>query len=548
MPAEDRPHSGTYAPSGEMLIGTAADAPQAQPAEDLALLASGVAKSFNGIRVLHPLDLKIRRGQVHMLLGQNGSGKSTLIKVLSGYHVPDDTGAECRVGRRQLVFGSPESSASIGLRFVHQDLGLIDTESIADNLLLGRKYPTRLRTIDGKALRARAVAALAGVGLDLDPRARAGDLSPAQRTGVAIARALWGWEGSCNVVVLDEPTATLPVHEVEHLHTTLRTVTASGVGVLYVTHNLDDVTAIGDYVSILRDGRLVASSPVAEMDHETMVHRLVGKEVEDVQRDSRPGELVTGSRDNTAATGVPVALTVRGLTTDVLKNVSFTVDEGEVVGIYGLTGSGRESVLGTLFGSVQRSSGTVMVGSRVVIDFNPVDATAAGLAYVPANRKTQGGFMLLSAIDNLSITDLRSISRRGGAINRRRERHQVADWFERLEVRPARAYDELLSTFSGGNQQKIVMAKWLRRSPAVLLLDEPTQGVDVGAKAQLHRQVLAVADSGTAVVVSSTDVQELASLSSRVIIMRQGRISGQLRGPDVTEDNINRAIHIDVDP
>jgi ribose transport system ATP-binding protein len=515
-----------------------------EPAQDhqedqvSALKVHGVSKSFNGITVLHSFQLEIGRGQVHMLLGQNGSGKSTLIKVLSGYHVPDDSRADCLVAGKRLEFGNPGSATQLGLRFVHQDLGLIDSESIADNILIGQRYPTRWGTIDNRALRRASTAALERVGLDLDPRTKVGELSAAQRTGVAIARALRGWERSCEVIVLDEPTATLPVQEVEQLHDILRTVTATGIGALYVTHDLGEVHAIGDQVSILRDGRVVASSAVAEMDRETMVHRLVGKEVEAVQREAHDHIVVASSKPT---------LSVTSLSTDVLRNVDFAVSGGEVVGVYGLTGSGRESILGALFGSVQRKGGSVSVNGRRVAPFDPVAAIAAGVAYVPPDRKTQGGFMLLSATDNLSITDLRSISGAGGAISAKREREQVVKWFDQLEVRPAAAYAAPLGTFSGGNQQKIVMAKWLRRTPAVLLLDEPTQGVDVGAKAQLHRQILAAADNKTAVVVSSTDVPELATLCSRVLILRQGRLVGELRGAAVTEDHINRAIHSEAD-
>ena len=514
------------------------DTGAAPGAGTLALRLSGLAKSFNGTTVLHPFDLKIGPGQVHILLGQNGSGKSTLIKLLSGYHTPDDHGAVCLISGKKLEWGNPDSTAHLGLRFVHQDLGLINSESIADNLLLGQKYPTRLWTINRRALRQASEAALERVGLKLDTRTKVGMLSPAQRTAVAIARALRGWERSCEVMILDEPTATLPAHEVQQLHQILRQVAATGVGVLYVTHDLDEVKAVGNHVSILRDGHLVASEPVAAMDRPAMIHLLVGKEIEAVQRRATSSPVVHGSK---------AVLAVRSLSTDVLDGISFDVGAGEIVGIYGITGSGCESILATLFGSIKRGTGSVTVNDRRVWAFDPIDAISAGIAYVPPDRKSKGGFMLLSATDNLSITDLDSISRRGGSISSKREREYVAKWFGELDIRPAGAYDEPLSTFSGGNQQKIIMAKWLRRALTVLLLDEPTQGVDVGAKAQLHRQILEVAQRGTAVVVNSTDAQELAILCSRILIVSQGRIAAELRGSDITEHTINRAIHSEVD-
>lgn len=499
-----------------------------------ALQVSGIAKSFHGKTVLHPFELSIRPGEIHMFLGQNGSGKSTLIKILSGFHRPD-TGGEVLVGGAALSLGAAGSSHALGLRFVHQDLGLIDDASILDNLSFGDGYPSKFLTINSKQARARTAEKLRGVGLDLHPLTPAGELSAAQRTGVAVARALDAGGSRARLIVLDEPTATLPTEDVQHLHRMLRSAAADGLAVLYVTHHLDEVHQLGDYVHVLRDGHLVHSSAVGEVDQETLVHRLIGGELEAVAR-----RLAADEMPDTYA---PVAMQVSGLESATLKGVDLQVVEGEVLGIYGLTGSGRESILGAVFGALPRGGGKVMVKDTEVRAYSPVASMRAGLGYVPPDRKTHGGFMDLTAAENLSITNLEPYWSRG-SLRSARERKDVEEWFERLDVRPRGRSRSPMASFSGGNQQKIVMGKWLRLDPKVLLLDEPTQGVDVGAKAGLHRQVLAARAKGTAVVISSTDVEELATLSDRVLIMRNGRVSHELVGDDVNETNINKSFHV----
>jgi ribose transport system ATP-binding protein len=510
------------------------DRPHRPDAPAPALRLSGLAKSFGTKRVLHPFDLDVAPGEVHALLGQNGSGKSTLIKLLSGFHLPDAEGV-CEVAGQQLSFGAVGGAEALGLRFVHQDLGLVATQSVLDNLALGRGYPTSAGTIRHRDAVRRARSALEAVGLDVDVRTPVAELSPAQRTGVAIARAMQATGDAVRVMVLDEPTATLPVRDVERLHDMLRTAASRGVGIVYVTHHLDEVFALADRVSVLRDGHLVATESVSAVDRDRLVHLLIGGEVEAVARDA-------AAQAHPATTGEDPALRVRELTAPLVHGLDLDVAAGEVVGLYGLTGSGRESVLGLVFGARRRDFGTVCVGGREVRPDRPRDAVAAGLGYVPPDRKTAGGLTALSAAENLTLVDLAPYWRRGW-LSRRRERADAQGWMDRLDVRPAGAASAAFSSFSGGNQQKLVMGKWLRREPRVLLLDEPTQGVDVGAKAQLHRQVLATARTGTAVLVSSSDVEELATICDRVLVMREGRVAESLTGAAVTEHRINASFH-----
>ena len=499
-----------------------------------ALAIWGLSKSFAGSVALSDFRLRVQPGQVHVLIGQNGSGKSTLIKILSGYHQPDP-GGEVRVGDEPLTFGSGDRAYRLGCRFVHQDLGLVLSSSVLDNLSLGAGYPTRLATIRKRAAFASARATLRRVGLDLDPATTVADLPAAQRTGVAIARAMRADPlHPARVLVLDEPTATLPTDEVDHLLGILRTAAGNGVAILYVTHHLDEVFRIADHVTVLRDAVRVFSSPITDVDRDTLVEQLVGDAVDVPRRTGGDGAHVA----RTAGAG---ALVVTAVSCGVIRDISLSVGVGEIVGIAGLTGSGSDTVLGAIFGALPRDAGHVLVNGRQLPSGRPDLAIAAGVGYLPGDRKVQGGIMGLSARENLTLNNLRPFWSRW-RLSRRMELAETRSWFAKLHVHPVDAPQQLLERFSGGNQQKILFAKWLRCQLVAFLLDEPTQGVDVGAKVALHRQLLEVAAQGTAVVLSSTDIDELAVLCDRVLVFRDGRIVHELGGDQVQPAAITRAL------
>jgi ribose transport system ATP-binding protein len=502
-----------------------------EPGAPPSLVIRALSKTFGTKTVLDSFDLALQPGEIHVLLGQNGSGKSTLIKILSGYHVPDP-GGEVLVGGQRLRFGVPGSSHALGCRFVHQDLGLIDTSSILDNLLYTTGFPTKGGTIRRCAARRQAQAALASVGLEHDPNEMVSSLGAAERTGIAVARAMTSEnDAPARVLVLDEPTATLPAAEVGRLLGTLRTAAARGVSILYVTHHLGEVGNFADRVTVLRDGVQVVTSPVASMDHAELVHQLIGSELESMHRPpSPPAEMFDRA---------PV-LTVRGLTAGPLEDLELMVWTGEVVGICGLTGSGRELLLGSIFGARERETGQVSVAGRVLPPGRTDLSIKAGVGYLPPDRRTSGGLMELTARENLTLVNLRQFWR-GMRLRSRHEAAEVARWFEQLDIRPSDGIDWPLGTFSGGNQQKVLFGKWLRESPKLLLLDDPTQGVDVGAKAALHRQILAAAASGAAVLVSSTDIDELVSLCTRVLVIGNGHVAEEITGDDVTTTAVTAA-------
>jgi ribose transport system ATP-binding protein len=504
-------------------------AAQDESAPSPAVEIRNLCKSFSGTLALASFGLAIAPGEVHVLVGANGSGKSTLIKVLSGFHSPDE--GEVLIGGRRLPFGSADHSYRLGCRFVHQDLGLVGSMSVLDNLHLGN-FPTRLGTVRGSQMKAAARGMLDHVGLDLDPSVRVAELGAAHQTGVALARAMRPDAAHpARVLVLDEPTATMPSDEVNELLASIRATASRGVAVLFVTHHLDEVFRIADAVTVLRDGAVVGRSPIAKADRATLVKLLAGEEIEPV----------SAAAADSPPPGGAVALEVKGLWVGPLRGISFSVAPGEVVGVAGLTGSGRESVLSAIFGAETRDKGSVRIGGRPIPARRPDLAMSAGAGLLPGDRKAKGGIMSLSARENISLSSLKPFWTKG-RLSRKRESAETAKWFAALNVRPAEAAGMELMRFSGGNQQKILFAKWMRRRPVVLLLEEPTQGVDVSAKAELHRQLIEAARNGISVVVSSTDIDELVTLCSRVLVLRNGRISVQLTGTRVVASEITRSV------
>ena len=491
------------------------------------LSVSNLSKTFFGQRVLSSVDLTVDPGEVHGLIGQNGSGKSTLIKLLAGYHVPDP-GGEVHVDGKALALGSPAASEASGLRFVHQDLGLVESLDAIENLALGPGYAsTRLGLISWSRERRDAERTLGRLGHDIDVTRPVRELPMASRTAVAVARALSSRSGEPKVVVLDEPTASLPPHETRLLLDLVSRVSAIGVAVVFVSHHLEEVIAACSRVSVLRDGVLVASTPVAGNVAADLVELMLGQRID--RYDVAPARV--------GATG-PARLVVDGLATTALHGISFTVGAGEIVGLAGLTGSGREEAAPAIFGGLSRQ-GIVSVSGRVVPPLRPDRSIAAGLGLVPADRHANAVFAGAAVRENLSVVNLRALAPRG-LIQARREQAEVGFWLGKVDVRPPQP-ERLIATLSGGNQQKVILARWLRQNPQVLILDEPTQGVDVGAKAEIHVLVDAAAAAGAAVLVASTESEELARLCDRVLVLRSGRIAASLEGPQVSAAKITAA-------
>jgi ribose transport system ATP-binding protein len=487
-----------------------------------------LSKTFSGNRVLDDVGLEVLPGEVHALVGQNGSGKSTLIKVLAGFHSPDP-GSTVRIPGASIRYSHPSDALSAGLRFVHQDLALIESLNTVDNLGLVNGFTTGVAgRIRWKKDAADAERRLRALGYSFDVRRLISELAAAERTGVAIARALQGWQDA-KVLILDEPTAALPSDETAILFEAIDRVRRAGLGVIYVSHRLDEVFSVADRVTVLRDGRHVATVRTDEIDQDGLVSLMVG------------GVDLEARREVGNKKAEQVVLDCADLGGDLVAGISFSAHAGEVLGISGLTGSGRDEVLSLLFGAKPRS-GSVSIGGNVVSPGRPEAAIRAGMALVAADRHKQSSIVSLKVRENCTLTDLRVFSAIGGWLRLRAERKEVRKWINNLDVRPP-STEAVFATLSGGNQQKIVLAKWLRLAPKVLLLDEPTQGVDVHAKGAIHKLVREAAGAGASVVVASSDEAELCDVCDRIIVMHEGAIVSEILGDRMTRAELARLQH-----
>lgn len=482
------------------------------------LTVEGLSKTFPGQRALDNVSLAVAGGEVHALLGQNGSGKSTLIKILAGYHQPDPGGFATYDGT-PLVLGDAEAAHACGIRFIHQDLGLLPDLSIADNLLLENENGSRW-WVDERSDARRAQKLLAEWDLHVDPRLPLRSLSQSQRTMVAIIRAVGGGLAASGMLILDEPSAALPAHEVAQLFGLIGQLTERGVGVLYVTHRLSEVLEIADTVTVLRDGRSVGTRTVAGLSYDELVTMIVGRSVTDVF----PEPVETSGRQ---------VLEVTGLTGETVSGLSFGIDAGEIVGLAGLSGSGREAVAELVFGIRSRAAGRVVVDGAELEGDAPAQSIRRGLALVPADRKGLGSLPDLTVRENVSLPALPSGSLRW--LSNRAESRDVGTWLARLGVVPQDP-DRPLSSLSGGNQQRALIARWLRLGAKVFLMDEPTQGVDIEAKIVIYQIMRDAAGAGAGVLFASTDNDELCAVCDRVMVMREGQIVSALHGRHLTSD------------
>jgi len=482
----------------------------------------GLSKSFPGQRALADVDLNVASGEIVAVVGQNGSGKSTLVKVLTGIHEADP-GAHVAVRRAngQQVTGA-EARAEIHV--IHQDLGLIPMLSTVENLGLARSEKGRsFAPVRGRAERRHAEELIHRFGADFDVTARVDLLTPAGRTIVAIARALDSWQSPQQVLLLDEPTAALHGIEAERLFTVVRRVARSGAGVVFVSHRLDEVLDLADRVVALRGGRVVANVPSVGLNRARLIELIAGRAVSEVSQQA-------GSARSTTV------LEVQHLSGQGIHDANLALQAGEILGVCGILGSGREHLCGALFGATERT-GTVRVAGRTVRPATPQHAITSGMGYVPADRHVDGAVMSLRVRENLTLPGLRRLRGRLGNVRSGAERAAVDEWMSRVELDPPEPERDL-ELFSGGNQQKVVLAKWLRNDPTVLLLDEPTQGVDVGAKAAIYQLIRDAAAKGCGVLVSSSDTAELAGLCDRVVLFRDGVIASELEREQLSESRL----------
>jgi ABC-type sugar transport system ATPase subunit len=488
------------------------------------LEVSGVSKSFGPVKVLKGISFDVRPGEVHALLGENGAGKSTLIKIVAGVILADE--GEVKLQGKAVRFSSPREAAAAGIATVYQELLLFPDLTVAENIYLGHAPKTRWGTLDWNAMRAGARALLDSLDSpDLDVDATVGKLSVANRQRVEIAKAL---SQNAKLVIMDEPTAALADADARRLMEVVKRLRERGVGIIYVSHRLPEIFALADRVTVLRDGTYVGTKPIAEVTEGDLVSMMVGRAIDHLfpKVDTTPGETV---------------LEVRNLCyRDVVQDISFSLRAGEIVGIAGLVGSGRTETALTIFGITPATAGEILIDGRPVTIGSPDDARRLKIAYVPEDRGSQGLIRPQTIRENVSLAILDRIAK-AFVVDRPREGSLARQAIERFGIR-TRGPEQRVKQLSGGNQQKVVLAKWVATEPRVLIMDEPTRGIDVGAKAEIHALMSRLAGQGLAVLMISSELPEVLGMSDRVLVMRGGRIVAGFERKDATPDAVGAAM------
>ena len=487
------------------------------------LRLESIVKTFPGVRALDGVDFEVRPGEVHALMGENGAGKSTLMKVLAGIYHPNE--GRIMIDDRPVVMANPIEAKENGVILIHQELSLAEQMTVAENVFLGELPRSRWGFVDWKVLDERVGAILAKLNCDFGPRQRVGDLSIAKKQMVEIARAL---THEAKVVVFDEPTASLTDAEKVVLFDVINDLKADGVGIVYISHRMEEIFTISDRITVLRDGTYRGTLIAAETNEDEITQLMIGRSL-DYSRNVEHGELGD------------VALEVDGLSCGKLyHDVSFSVRAGEVVGFYGLVGAGRTEIAETLFGLREPSAGTIRLGGQKISINSPAEAIANGISLVPESRKEQGLVLGMNCRDNITLPQVDDMTA-GPFVSNGAEIAIYDMYRDRLDIK-APSWRSLVGNLSGGNQQKIVIGKWLAMKPRVLIVDEPTRGIDVGSKAEIHNLIRELAHSGYAVIVISSEMPEILRVSDRVIAMYQGRIMREFTADEVNEDNLVQAI------
>ena len=484
--------------------------------DEIVMEATGICKSFPGVKALSNVDVKIHRGEVVALLGENGAGKSTLIKVLSGVYQPD--AGTIRMGGNEIRFDLPMEAKQAGIGVIHQELNYVASVSIAENIFIGN-IPTKHGLVDYKTMYAEARKIMAEVGLDLDPKMSIGNCSVAQKQLIELAKVI---SNNVQVLIMDEPTSALNDVETQHLFQFIHKAAAQGVCIFYISHKLEELFEVADRVVVIRDGCVTGEIDMETATKQLLISRMVGRDLNDMYKRNRcqAGETV---------------LEVKGLKTQALKGVSFQARRGELFGIYGLMGSGHERIGAAIFGQDIIQGGEILVNGHPIKINNPKDAINAGIAYVPAERKTEG----LVLNQSVAVNTMSALYSKLAPlfVNRKKDREISDKWIRSLSTKTPSS-ETIVESLSGGNQQKVVLAKWLELAPDVLILNEPTRGIDVGAKAEIYKILDNLVNEGKCVIIITSEMPELLAMSDRIMVMFEGGVSGHIEGSEATQELI----------
>ncbi|MEW9806728.1 sugar ABC transporter ATP-binding protein [Mesorhizobium marinum] len=515
----------------------------AAPAGEILLAVEGVSKHFAGVTALDDVSLDVRRGEILGLLGENGAGKSTLLKILSGVQPPSS--GRIVFDGRDFRPASPEESKRLGIVTIYQELSLIPTLSVAENIFVGRAPTGPLGLVNWRRMVEDSRQIIARVGLDIDPRTPVSALSVAEQQLVEIARAL---SLESRLIIMDEPTSALTESEVQQLLSIMDRLRSDGVAIMFVTHRLEEASFICDRMTVLRDGRLAGHldrKDGAPIEIPGIIEKMVGRAAAELYARPHQREIPGG-----------VMLSVRGLRTVrdpeaphaiVLEGVDLDLKAGEILGVAGLVGSGRTELARAIFGADRIAAGAITLDGKPIAPDSPAEAIRLGIGLVPEDRKHQAIFAALGILTNFSVAALGRFSNRFGIMAERREREALADYKKMLSIRMA-SPEQAIEGLSGGNQQKVVLARWLARDPKVLIVDEPTRGVDVGAKAEVHQILAQLAERGIAIMMISSELPEVLAVSDRIVTMRRGRITGEMPAIEATEERLMELMALDNRP
>lgn len=486
---------------------------------DIILEMQHVTKKFPGVIALNDVSLKIRKGTVHALVGENGAGKSTLIKVLSGIYVVYE--GDVYFDGEKVKFNTPSEAKLKGLSVVHQELKLSEPLSVAENIFLGKPEKTPQGLVDWKAMYKKSQAIIDDLGVDIDAHEKVENLTVAKKQIVEICKSIIH---DCKLLIMDEPSATLTNKELDILFGIIRRLKNNGVTIIYISHRMEEVFALADDISVLRDGKHITTLPVNEIDTNGLVKLMVGRDVdmEYPRSGVEPGETI---------------LSVKNIKMgNVLKDISFDLREGEILGVAGLVGAGRTELMQAILGIAKKDSGTVTLYGKDVEHKNFVDAIKNGFGLIPEDRKVQGATLRFSIKNNICMTDFKKIAPKGIVIDRLETRF-AKEFFKKLRI-SAPSENTLVESLSGGNQQKVVVAKWLYRDSSILIMDEPTRGIDVGAKREIYDLITELARQGKTIIVISSELPELLGISDRIIVLHEGKLVGEMTHDEATQDKV----------
>lgn len=492
--------------------------------EDYILEMKNIVRTFPGVRALNGVDFRARRGSVHALMGENGAGKSTLMKCLVGINPPDS--GEIWLKGEKVTILNPHDALKLGIAMIYQELNPVIERSVMENIWLGREPMLRGCSflVDHRAMYEQTRQLLEELEIDIDPKIKVKELSVAKMQMIEIAKAI---SYNADIVIMDEPTSSLTPNEVEHLFSMIRKLKDRNVAIIYITHKMEEIFTIADEVTVLRDGNHITTKPIAEMTIDSLITAMVGRRLTEMfpKMESQIGDTKLAVRH----------LEVSGL----LHDISFDLRKGEILGVAGLVGAGRTELMETLFGLRRRSSGEIFIDGKKVDIRMPSDAIKAGIGFLTEDRRLNGIIPVLSVKTNIIVANLRNYLRHGFFLNLKKIRQDCEEYKDRLKIRTP-SLDTLIQNLSGGNQQKVLVARWLLTNPDILILDEPTRGIDVGAKAEIHTIITKLACEGKSIIMVSSEMPEILGMSDRIMVMSRGQVTAILDRKEADQETIMR--------